>query len=158
MADLNIKKYQVEEYLPLKVICSVGVSELKEQVGNGVDDDYIDSLFSEDFEGFENVSVERKQLLIKRNRKIVSELKQKHGYSCQICGQSFLMDNGDYYCEAHHLVPLSENGSQSPENVIIVCANHHRMFHYAKNKINIGDASCGSREIIIDGKPYKVKL
>ena len=28
------------------------------------------------------------------------------------------MDNGSYYCEAHHLIPISEDGSQGPENVI----------------------------------------
>ncbi len=144
--------------MPLKLIGSFGSATLQESADNKESDDYIDSLFLEDFEGFENVSVERKQLLIKRNRKIVSELKKKHGYSCQICGQSFLMDNGDYYCEAHHLVPLSENGSQSPDNVIIVCANHHRMFHYAKNSIDIGEVNNGDREIRISDKLYKVKL
>ena len=67
------------------------------------------------------------------------------------------MDNGRYYCEAHHLVPISEDGSQGPENVIILCANHHRMFHYAKNVITFKEDN-GEKKIIINDTEYRIEM
>ncbi len=63
----------------------------------------------------------------------------------------------NHYCEAHHLVPLSLNGGQEAENVIILCANHHRMFHYANNYIKWENVSESERLIKIDEKEYRVK-
>lgn len=71
-------------------------------------------------------------------------IKQTRGRKCQICQYSFIMDNGNEYCEAHHIQYLSENGSQSPENVILLCPNHHRMFHYAHDAVLVGN--------LVDGK------
>ncbi len=70
---------------------------------------------------------------IKRYKKIVDDLKKKYGSKCQIegCGITFTQNNGNYYAEGHHLIPLSSGGSQEEGNVVILCANHHRMFHYA---------------------------
>ncbi|HHU71150.1 MAG TPA: hypothetical protein GXZ21_03840 [Clostridiales bacterium] len=95
---------------------------------------------------------------IKRYQKIVKELKKKYNYECQICGFSFIMDNGEKYCEAHHLKHLSKGGNQDAENVIILCSNHHRQFHYSENKINIGDLIEGKRKIYIDGKYLIVRF
>jgi predicted restriction endonuclease len=88
---------------------------------------------------------------IRRYKKIVEELKDKYQGRCQIenCGFTFTKRDGKHYAEAHHLVPLSEGGSQNPSNVLILCANHHRMFHYAV--ISIGELANGKRPIIING-------
>lgn len=58
-----------------------------------------------------------------------------------------MKDDGSYYCEAHHIIPISENGTQVPENVIVLCANHHRMFHYAKNRVHVGAINDNKRVI-----------
>lgn len=88
--------------------------------------------YLEDFPEVENIKKEIVINRIKRVKSIVDALKEKYHYKCQICGFNFKMKNGNGYCEAHHLVPLSTGGSQMQENVIIICPNHHRMLHYAQ--------------------------
>jgi 5-methylcytosine-specific restriction protein A len=54
---------------------------------------------------------------------------------CECCSaDGFIKEDGTAYLEAHHLLPLSEKGSDTPQNVIALCANCHRKFHYAKDK------------------------
>jgi predicted HNH restriction endonuclease len=45
------------------------------------------------------------------------------------------MRNGDTYTEAHHLDHLANGGLDVSRNMIIVCANHHRMFHFGDAEI-----------------------
>jgi 5-methylcytosine-specific restriction endonuclease McrA len=87
---------------------------------------------------------------IKRYQKIVRDLKEKYENKCQIedCGFTFEQKNGNLYSEGHHLVPLSEDGPQSYSNVVILCPNHHRMFHYAK--VEISDIKHDKREVKIN--------
>lgn len=104
-----------------------------------------------------NIRVERKVSLVWRDMQIVRKLKEKYNYKCQLCGYQFLMDNGEYYCEAHHIIPISEDGSQSPDNVIIVCANHHRMFHYARKQMSIGPLINNKRTIVIGKEQFDIE-
>jgi predicted HNH restriction endonuclease len=99
----------------------------------------------------ENETIEAKVKLVKRYKKIVVQIKQKYNSKCQIasCGFTFKKANGDYYSEAHHLMPLSEQGSQSEDNVVILCPNHHRMFHYAD--VQIHDRKGETRTVILNG-------
>ncbi|QNK41579.1 HNH endonuclease [Caproicibacter fermentans] len=110
----------------------------------------------EDIDVPENETVEQKNTRVKRYQKLVNQLKRIYGHKCQLCGHSFQMDNGNEYCEAHHIKELSKNGSQDPRNVIIVCSNHHRMFHYARNSIIIGDPINGERVIKIGEEEFKI--
>lgn len=74
-----------------------------------------------------------------RNPQLVRDAKQKHGCTCQICGfdyRAFYGPLGDGYIEVHHLNPLSERAetedddlTTSLDEVIVVCANCHRMLH-----------------------------
>lgn len=83
---------------------------------------------------------ERQEVLIekiKRYKKIVERLKNKYHNQCQICGFTFEKDNGQGYSEAHHIVRLADDGSQNEDNVLILCANHHRMLHYANVKLDV---------------------
>lgn len=57
-------------------------------------------------------------------------LKQANG-RCEHCGrEGFRMRNGDAYLEAHHIISLSKDGRDTVENVIALCAEHHREAHY----------------------------
>jgi len=78
---------------------------------------------------------------------------------CQICNAqgifenySFIKENGRQYSEAHHVIPLSQKGTDTPDNIMCLCANHHRQMHY-------GDASvkfdCKNFYITLDGKELK---
>ena len=54
---------------------------------------------------------------------------------CECCGDDgFIKEDGNTYLEVHHLRLLSENGSDTPQNAIALCANCHCKLHYAKNK------------------------
>lgn len=171
------KIYQLDEVLEVYVNKS-GIStllnpindiEISEELGLANDfytEEIIDEIIDEQLERdlLDDIDVpinetkeEYKNRLI-RYQRIVNYLKQKYDYKCQICGYSFLMDNGKGYCEAHHIKMLSENGSQSPENVIILCANHHRMFHYASSNIFVGDLINGKRVINIGIDEFNVEF
>ena len=41
---------------------------------------------------------------------------------CKICGWNISID-------IHHIIPLSDNGTNKEENLISLCPNHHRMVH-----------------------------
>lgn len=68
--------------------------------------------------------------------KILSDLlKELRGYECQICGFSFLKADGNPYVEVHHLERLADGGLNIASNMIVLCANCHKIFHYAAVKI-----------------------
>lgn len=46
----------------------------------------------------------------------------------------FKMANGGTYLETHHIVPLSEGGADTIENVIALSADAHRQAHYAVDR------------------------
>ncbi|HDR4695882.1 EVE domain-containing protein [Bacillus cereus] len=74
---------------------------------------------------------------------IAQQYKRKTGFKCQICDvlgfnpYSFKKTNGEYYVETHHVIPVSglQAGSLSTNNLITVCANHHRQLHYGNVKL-----------------------
>ncbi|CAB3770462.1 HNH endonuclease [Paraburkholderia solisilvae] len=70
-----------------------------------------------------------------RDAELVRLLKDARGGKCQVCGHTFRMRNGGTYTEAHHLEELVNGGLDVSRNMLIVCANHHRMFHYGDVEI-----------------------
>jgi len=61
-------------------------------------------------------------------------VKEKYNLICQVedCKFTFKKKDGTNYAEAHHLEGLGEGGKDIEENIVVLCANCHRMFHYAK--------------------------
>lgn len=151
MGNTDIRIFSVDEYLPL-----VKCNNKTDNLSDGSEEQVLEIMLGEDYD--ENISVERRVKLVKRDLQIVRKLKQRYGCRCQICGHRFKMDNGEHYCEAHHIIPVSEKGNQSSENVIILCANHHRMFHYAKNMISVGTLVDGVRTIQIGNDKYDIQF
>lgn len=50
---------------------------------------------------------------------------------CEFCGQpGFITSKGQSFLETHHIIPLSEGGSDIITNVAALCANHHREAHH----------------------------
>jgi hypothetical protein len=59
---------------------------------------------------------------------------------CEWCDKlGFLKHDGQIYLESHHVVPLSEGGADSIQNVIALCPNDHRMAHYADGRESLVD-------------------
>lgn len=65
----------------------------------------------------------------RRNVGMVKVLKEKYQNKCQICGFTFKTAKGTFYSEAAHIIPISDatSGVDSPDNIWILCANHHKM-------------------------------
>jgi 5-methylcytosine-specific restriction protein A len=69
-----------------------------------------------------------------------SALRRANG-RCEFClASGFTMADGRVFLETHHVVPLSEGGKDSPENVAAVCANHHREAHLGSRAAVIREA------------------
>lgn len=69
------------------------------------------------------------QKRIMRDYKLVKAIKEKFQNKCQFCGFTFVTGKGTFYSEAAHIKPIStrEAGVDTAENILILCANHHRM-------------------------------
>lgn len=69
-----------------------------------------------------------------RDSSIARALKARYSNSCQICGSRLSDPTGEWaYSEGHHLRPLGapHNGSDSEDNILVVCPNHHAMLDFA---------------------------
>jgi len=54
---------------------------------------------------------------------------------CELCNEEgFLMANGKRYLETHHIQALGEEGPDTRDNVIALCANDHRAAHFSVNR------------------------
>lgn len=68
---------------------------------------------------------------IARNRKFADLVKKAANYTCQICGMPpFRMKNGGLYAEAHHTLELAEHRIDTPDLMICVCAQCHKIITY----------------------------
>lgn len=113
---------------------------------------------------YENACPEVRETISKRIERgsIGARVKELNGYRCQFC-QALGMDplgfkkkNGVPYVEAHHVVHVSEGerGSLAPENIITLCANHHRQVHYGDVLIKVEKDLFN---FMVDGEELKIK-
>lgn len=139
---------------------------LKEKSTKEIDD--FEHLTNEDvsleFNDIENSTVppEVKTRLVKirqRSRQIVDDLKNLYKGCCQVTGDKFTFrkKNGELYSEAHHLIPLGENGSDSYANVVVISPLIHKMLHYAKvSEIDLSKIKDNKLEIFINDERYEI--
>ncbi|AMM52443.1 hypothetical protein TH61_16335 [Rufibacter sp. DG15C] len=93
---------------------------------------------------------------------ISSKVKKLTGYKCLICDSlkenpySFKKPNGDFYIETHHVEQVStlNKGVLGINNLITVCANHHRQLHYGDSLLV--ERTATSFKFKIDGKTIKI--
>lgn len=82
----------------------------------------------------------KKHICRERNAKVIKKAKENfkkiHGeLYCEICGFNFEKVYGDIgkdYIEGHHTIPVSELAEDSktnPKDIVLLCANCHRMIH-----------------------------
>ncbi|WP_440005870.1 HNH endonuclease [Halomicrococcus sp. SG-WS-1] len=60
-----------------------------------------------------------------RDEALVNDIKSMYDDRCQICGEKRLQGPEKGYSEVHHLMPLGDDGPDIPENVVVLCPNHH---------------------------------
>lgn len=130
------------------------IKEFKKQS----EEELVGKLFDEDLAEETTVVTEEIKKVRKRNRKAVNILKKLYN-CCQITGTKFTFDkrNGKPYTEAHHIIPLGMEGSDSPANIIIVSAHIHRMLHHAEvSNIDLSQIKNNQLQITINGENYKI--
>jgi len=128
------------------------------------EEEIADSLFGED-EDLEAGGLGTREVVTRirqRNIRAVQALKELYGYRCQITGTTYIFrkHDGNYYTEAHHLIPLGEGGADNPRNIIIISPLIHCMLHFAevseidlRRIVELPDGSA-TLEILINGEPY----
>ena len=93
---------------------------------------------------------------------IANKVKKITNYKCLVCDAinvnpiSFTKRNGNPYVETHHVeqVTTLKKGVLSIDNLITVCANHHRQLHYGNSSVVSQDEEFFTFEI--DGKEIRV--
>jgi predicted HNH restriction endonuclease len=135
--ELRIIDNKADEFIELS---DVEIIEL-------IDEENVDNLeeIRKIEEKYKNVKPNVKEIISKRIERgnFADKIKKLNNYKCLICERLnkppyvFKKDNGDYYIEVHHIIPVSELqiGSLSTANLITVCPNHHRQIHYGKFEI-----------------------
>ena len=63
------------------------------------------------------------------DRSIADGLKALYEYRCQICGCSFTFPYGSNLIHAHHIDSFTRSLNNNPENIMILCPNHHGIVH-----------------------------
>lgn len=85
---------------------------------------------------------------------IVHRLKKLYKGNCQLCGSKPFADIGADICEAHHIEYYSATQNNDASNIIILCPNHHRLFH----KLNPTYNSAKKEFVFEKGKTMRIKL
>lgn len=89
----------------------------------------------------------------KRNESLPTLLKIKYDFKCQFCGFTFRKRDGGFYAEVAHIVPLKDGGTDTSTNMLVLCANHHRMLDLAEAQVI--SRSNDSIEFQINGERYR---
>lgn len=73
-----------------------------------------------------------------RNAEVRQHVLKRAKGKCEHCKSAgFTKDNGKPYLEAHHIISLAKQGPDTIENVIALCANHHREAHFSANWLEL---------------------
>ncbi len=70
----------------------------------------------------------------KRDNKTIANLKYLRNSKCQICSHQILKKDGRFYVEAAHIVPKHKKGLETPDNILILCPNHHKEFDFGNKE------------------------
>jgi len=63
----------------------------------------------------------------RRNPVLSLALKLKRNDRCQVCGGNSKLERG-FFCDTHHVRPLKAGGTDTSDNILVLCPNHHRVF------------------------------
>ena len=92
----------------------------------------------------------------KRDNKTLSVIKKLRGFACQLCGITILKRNGKFYIEAAHIKARSQSGRETPDNILILCPNHHKEFDHGTTEITLQNSDMV--EFTMNGVSYSVSL
>jgi 5-methylcytosine-specific restriction enzyme A len=92
----------------------------------------------------------------KRDNKTITQIKILRKFECQICGTSILKKDGTKYVEAAHIKAKNKKGRETPDNIILLCPNHHKEFDLGS--LEIISHTISDIEFSINGRLHKLSL
>ena len=96
---------------------------------NSMNEIYLEEIFNSK-DSSTNIIKKDKLIKIRKLDKSISEkLKQIYEYRCQICGFSTKEQYGVNIIHAHHIEYFSLSLNNNPNNIMILCPNHHSIVH-----------------------------
>lgn len=91
----------------------------------------------------------------RRDLLAIALIKSLRKAACQLCDTKIEKRNGGFYVEAAHLIPKREGGAEHPNNIVLLCPNHHKEF-------DLGNSSWSKEgemlEVVLNGTKYQVNL
>ncbi|WP_205704306.1 HNH endonuclease [Hymenobacter sp. UV11] len=90
----------------------------------------------------------REAYFFTRNPRLAAEAKRLRNYTCEVCSFNFRQHYGALgvgFAECHHKNPLAERPEElwsqalttSLDDVVVVCANCHRMLHRQRPALSV---------------------
>jgi len=92
----------------------------------------------------------------KRDNKTVAQIKFLRDFKCQICSTMIRKKDGTYYIEAAHIKPKHQKGRETPDNIILLCPNHHKEFDFGE--IEIKNHNLTFIEFVLNGQLHNLSL
>lgn len=89
----------------------------------------IEAMLEKQDESASIVSKEKMIKIRKLDRSISDGLKKVYSFKCQICGQAIGEKYNTSVIHAHHIDPFIRSLNNNPDNIIIICPNHHSIIH-----------------------------
>jgi putative restriction endonuclease len=114
----------------------------------------VDELIKSKPKDDETITIKRIQY--KRDNYTIALIKQVRGHKCQICSKEIITKDGSKYIEAAHIVPKSEKGKETPDNILLLCPNCHKEFDLGDREV----ITHSKKEIVfsINGTKHKINL
>lgn len=102
------------------------------------------------------IKLERIVKFRRLDRSIAEGLKALYEYRCQVCGCSFSIPYGSHLIHAHHIDSFTRSLNNNPENIMILCPNHHGIVHDKHPEFDIKNKSFHYPNGLIE--PLKINL
>jgi len=102
----------------------------------------------------EMITVNSKQY--KRSNYLMALIKKQRRFQCQFCDVEIRKANGDLYVEACHIEPKKSKGKDKPDNILVLCPNHHKLFDFGKRE-DVNHLK-ESYSVKLNGKTFYAKL
>lgn len=102
----------------------------------------------------EEVTISSK--LFKRDNRTIAQIKILRDFKCQICSTTIKKKDGTLYIEAAHIEPKHKKGRETPDNILLLCPNHHKEFDFGDRKISLHDNE--KIHFTLNGLEHKISL
>ncbi len=128
------------------------IKEFKRQ--NKTKQDIINDLKNQKTTDPEEVNINSKSF--KRDNRTIAQLKILRDFKCQICSTTIKKKDETFYIEAAHIEPKHRKGRETPDNILLLCPNHHKEFDYGDRNILLHDKE--KVHFTLNGLEHKISL